>query len=101
MLNNHHDYKRSVQLPYFHSSNMDTRRTTSPSKLFSQYFVKSNMFNLSHAMFDDIQPIDIEMLRSLDEIRKQCFQILHQNQIVYTTWFFILDFMVDIAKSLR
>ena len=52
-------------------------------------------------MFDDIQPIDIEMLRSLDELRKQCFQILHQNQIVYTAWFFILDFMVDIAKSLR
>ena len=59
------------------------------------------MFHLSHAMFDDIQPIDIEMLRSLDELRKQCCQILHQNQIVYTTWFFILDFVVDIPKSLR
>ena len=52
-------------------------------------------------MFDDIQPIDIETLRSLDELRKQCFKILHGNQIAYTTWSFSLDFMVDIAKSLR
>ena len=59
------------------------------------------MFNLSHAMFDDIQPIDIETLRSLDELRKQCFKILHRNQIAYTTWSFSLDFMVNIAKSLR
>ena len=80
---------------------MGTGRTASPSKLFSQYIVKSNMFNLSHAMFDDMQPIDIEMLRSLDELRKRCFKILHRNQIAYTTWSFSLDFMVDIAKSLR
>ncbi len=39
-------------------------------------------------MFDDIQPIDIETLRSLDELRKR-------------SWSFSLDFMVDIAKSLR
>jgi len=52
-------------------------------------------------MFDDIQPIDKETLRSLDESKKQWFQILHRNQIVYTTWSFSLDFMVDIPKSLR
>lgn len=101
MLNNHHVYKRSLPLSHFHSSIMDTGRTTSPSKLFSQYIVKSNIFNLSHAMFDDIQPIDIETLRSLDELRKRCFKILHRNQIAYTTWSFSLDFMVNIAKSLR
>ena len=101
MLKNDHVYKKSLPLSHFHNSIMDTGRTTSPSKLFSQYIVKSNMFNLSHAMFDDIQPIDIEMLRSLDELRKRCFKILHRNQIAYTTWSFSLDFMVDIAKSLR
>ena len=52
-------------------------------------------------MFDDIQPIDIETLRSLDELRKQCFKSLHRNQIAYNTWSFSLDFMVDIAKSMR
>ena len=95
------DYKRICLQKKRLSERMESRRTTSLSKLIALYIVKSDLFNLHHSSFDSLRQIEIEMLRSLDGLRKKCYQLLYKNQKLFAGMHFLHHFASALSISLR
>ena len=95
------DYKRICLEKKRLSERMESRRSTSLSRLIALYIVKSDLFNLHHSSFDSLQPIEIEMLRSLDGLRKKCYQLLYKNQKLFAGMHLLYHFANALSISLR